>query len=135
MKVTNKSRKIIGINGDPFLPGASLELPEGFESHPAIADYLKKGMIVDEDKEVSTASSGGINDSERAKIAEEAIAQYKKEQEALAAAQAEKEAEMKEVQSMKKTELLKKAAGMGLEVADDDTVEILKEKIVAALNQ
>ena len=36
---------------------------------------------------------------------------------------------------MKKPELLTKAAGMGLEVKDDDTVEILKEKILAALDK
>lgn len=135
MKITNKSRKIIGINEEPLLPGSSMQLPEGFETHPVIADYLAKGTVVDADKEVSAAESGKISDLERAMIAENAIAQYKKEQEALAAAQAEKEAEIKEVQSMKKPELLKKAAGMGLEVKDDDTVEILKEKIVAALNQ
>ena len=27
MKIINKSRKIIGINGEPLLPGADLELP------------------------------------------------------------------------------------------------------------
>ena len=31
MKIINKSRKIIGINGEPLLPGADLELPEGME--------------------------------------------------------------------------------------------------------
>lgn len=33
MKIINKSRKIIGINGEPLLPGADLELPEGMETH------------------------------------------------------------------------------------------------------
>ena len=36
---------------------------------------------------------------------------------------------------MKKDELLTKAAGMGLDVKDDDTVDTLKEKILAVLNQ
>ncbi len=134
MKVTNKSRKIIAINGEPLLPGTDMELPEGFQQHPAIIDYLKKGILVDSEKAVAS-SENGISDFERAKIAEEAIARYKEEQAAIAAAQAEKEAEIKAVQSMKKPELLTKAAGMGLEVKDDDTVEILKEKILAVLNK
>ena len=37
--------------------------------------------------------------------------------------------------SMKKDELLTKAAGMGLEVSDDDKVETLKEKIIAELSK
>lgn len=134
MKVTNKSRKIIAINGEPLLPGTDMELPEGFQKHPAIIDYLEKGILVDSVKAVAS-SENGISDFERAKIAEEAIARYKEEQAAIAAAQAEKEAEIKAVQSMKKPELLTKAAGMGLEVKDDDTVEILKEKILAVLNK
>ena len=36
---------------------------------------------------------------------------------------------------MKKDDLLTKAVGMGLEVTDDDTVDTLKEKIVAELSK
>lgn len=126
MKVINKSRKIIGINGEPFLPGTEMELPEGFQHHPAIIDYMAKGILVDSAKADDSPADNGISDLERAKIAEEAISRYKEEQ-------AEKEAEIKAVQSMKKPELLTKAAGMGLEVKDDDTVDILKEKILTAL--
>ena len=46
-----------------------------------------------------------------------------------------KEAEIKAVNTMKKDELLTKAAGMGLEVNDDDKVETLKEKIIAELSK
>ena len=69
----------------------------------------------------------GISDLERAHIEEEAIAKYKAEQEKAAKAAASKEAEIKAVNTMKKDELLTKAAGMGLEVNDDDKVETLKE--------
>lgn len=134
MKIINKSRKIIGINGEPLLPGASMELSDGAEKHPSIADYLKKGIVVDAANDNGPAGTG-LSDFEKARIAEEAIANYKKEQEAIEAAKAEKEAEIKAVQSMKKQELLTKAAGMGLEVEDDDTVDVLKEKIVAALDK
>ncbi len=112
-----------------------MELPEGFQHHPSIIDYLEKGILVDSEKASTSSDDNGISDFERAKIAEEAVARYKEEQAAIAAAQEEKEAEIKAVQSMKKPELLTKAAGMGLEVKDDDTVDILKEKILAALGK
>lgn len=131
MKIINKSRKIIGINGEPLLPGADLELPEGMETHPVISYYLEKGIVVDS-QNVSTEENTGISDLDRARIEEEAIAKYKAEQEKAAKA---KEAEIKAVKTMKKDDLLTKAVGMGLEVTDDDTVDTLKEKIVAELSK
>ena len=137
MKVVNKSRKIIAIDGEPLLPGKDMELPKGYDKHPAIVDYLKEGVLADAAKVSAgnSEASGGLSDLERAKIAEEAIAKYKAEQKALAEAQAAKEAEIKAVKTMKKAELLTKAVGMGLEIADNDGVEVLKEKIIAALEQ
>lgn len=131
MKIINKSRKIIGINGEPLLPGADLELPEGMETHPVISYYLEKGIVVDS-QNVSAEENTGISDLDRARIEEEAIAKYKAEQEKTAKA---KEAEIKAVKTMKKDDLLTKAVGMGLEVTDDDTVDTLKEKIVAELSK
>ena len=43
MEVINKSRKIIGIQGEPLLPGYQMELPEGYETHPSIIKNKKKG--------------------------------------------------------------------------------------------
>lgn len=131
MKIINKSRKIIGINGEPLLPGADLELPEGMETHPVISYYLEKGIVVDS-QNVSAEENTGISDLDRARIEEEAIAKYKAEQEKAAKA---KETEIKAVKTMKKDDLLTKAVGMGLEVTDDDTVDTLKEKIVAELSK
>lgn len=131
MKIINKSRKIIGINGEPLLPGADLELPEGMETHPVISYYLQKGIVVDS-QNVSAEEETGISDLEKARIEEEAIAKYKAEQEKAAKT---KEAEIKAVKTMKKDDLLTKAVGMGLEVTDDDTVDTLKEKIVAELSK
>lgn len=131
MKIINKSRKIIGINGEPLLPGADLELPEGMETHPVISYYLEKGIVVDS-QNVSAEENTGISDLDRARIEEEAIAKYKAEQEKAAKA---KEAEIKAVKTMRKDDLLTKAVGMGLEVTDDDTVDTLKEKIVAELSK
>lgn len=131
MKIINKSRKIIGINGEPLLPGADLELPEEMETHPVISYYLQKGIVVDS-QNVSAEEKTGISDLEKARIEEEAIAKYKAEQEKAAKT---KEAEIKAVKTMKKDDLLTKAVGMGLEVTDDDTVDTLKEKIVAELSK
>lgn len=131
MKIINKSRKIIGINGEPLLPGADLELPEGMETHPVISYYLEKGIVVDS-QNVSAEENTGISDLDRARIEEEAIAKYKAEQEKAAKA---KEAEIKAVKTMKKDDLLTKTVGMGLEVTDDDTVDTLKKKIVAELSK
>lgn len=131
MKIINKSRKIIGINGEPLLPGADLELPEGMETHPVISYYLQKGIVADS-QNVSAEEKTGISDLEKARIEEEAIAKYKAEQEKAAKT---KEAEIKAVKTMKKDDLLTKAVGMELEVTDDDTVDTLKEKIVAELSK
>ena len=131
MKIINKSRNIIGINGEPLLPGADLDLPEGMETHPVISYYLQKGIVVDS-QNVSAEEKTGISDLEKARIEEEAIAKYKAEQEKAAKT---KEAEIKAVKTMKKDDLLTKAVGMGLEVTDDDTVDTLKEKIVAELSK
>lgn len=134
MNIINNSRKIISINGEPLLPTKTTELEVGMEKHPVIADYLAKGVIADTSKAVAPFdSSRGISDFERERIVKEAIARYKAEQEAIAQAQAAKEAEIKAVKSMKKDELLTKAAGMGLEIGDNDGVDALKEKIIAAL--
>ncbi len=140
MRVINKSRKIIAINGQPFLPGTEMELTEGMEAHPSILDYLKKGVVVDVDTPSATAPLTEISDSERARIAGEAIARYKAEQEeaALKAEQEKadrREADIKAVKYMKKDELITKAMGMSLAVEDSDTVDILREKIIAALSK
>ena len=86
MEIINKSRKIIGISGEPLLPGATVELPDGAENHPVIADYLAKGIVADVKNDIP-ATGAGISDFERAKIAEEAIAQYIKQQEEAAEAE------------------------------------------------
>lgn len=135
MKVTNKSCKVIGIGGEPLLPGYTMELRDGIETHPSIADYLKKGILVDADKANAVESVNGISDAERARIAEEAIANYKKEQEEITNAKKAKQAAIKEVKNMKKEELLMKATSMGLDIKDGDTVDDLKDKIIEAINQ
>lgn len=135
MKVYNRSRKIIGILGEPLLPGGSRELPPGYEGHPSILGYLEAGQLEDAQNPAGMASKGGISASEKEKIAEEAVARYKAEQERIAAEQAAREEEIAALKAMKKQELITKAAGMGLEAQDDDTADELREKIAAAIRQ
>lgn len=137
MRVVNKSRKIISIAGEPLLPGKSMELPEGYDQHPSIVDYISNGMLVDAVKANADNGTGaaGISDEEKAKIAEEAIAKYIAEQEALKAAQAERDAEIKAVNKMKKEELITKAVGMDIEISDSDTTDAIKGKILEQLNR
>lgn len=130
MKVINKSRKIIGINGEPLLPGAEIELLAG-QKHIRLLSFTLKSILVD--TEDTPKKCDDISDLERAKIAEAAIAEYKAKQEAIVAAKAEKEAEIKAVKSMKKEELQLKAAALGMEVADDIKAEELKAQILDIL--
>lgn len=125
MKVINKSRKIISIKGEAFLPGTEMVLPQGLENNPCIVDYIAKGILADAD---AVTSSAAVDADEKARIEQEAVEKYKAEQ-------AEKESEIKAVKSMKKDDLINKAIGMGLEVNDNNTVDELKEKIIAALMQ
>lgn len=140
MKIVNKSRKIIAINGEPLLPGATMELPKELVNHPSIKEYLAKGVVADALAAADAVSAPGtISDEERAKIAEEAIAKYKAEQEAAANAEQKAQAdalaaEIKAVKKLKKEELVTKALGMGIAVDDGDTTDDLKDKIITALN-
>lgn len=128
MKVINKSRKIIGIAGEPLLPGDEITLKDGFERHPMIQDYLKKGVLADVENMTALPVESTLDDMEREKIEAEAIAKYKAAQEA-------KANEIKTVKAMKKDELLKKAISMGIEVKDDDTADAIKEQILNAIGQ
>ena len=82
MRIVNRSKKIIGIKGEPLLPGDTMKLPEGYENHPVIADYLKRGIVADEAKgDLPSVGTEGVSDLERAQIAREAVAEYKRAQE------------------------------------------------------
>ena len=67
MEIINKSRKIIGINGEPLLPGEKMTLHNGLESHPSIKEYLAKGFLVDANKE-KNASADAVCDAEKRRL-------------------------------------------------------------------
>ena len=112
MKIFNKSRKIIGINGKALLPEETMEIYDEMRNHPVVSHYLNKKIIIE--------------------CAEEKINDVKPVNENIGDSKG-KEAEIKAVKAMKKDELFSKAINMGLEIKDDDTVDILKEKIITAL--
>jgi len=134
MRIVNSSRKVLSIQGKTLLPGEILTLKLGEEQHPTIQFYLKQGILSDADSE-RKSSSGNIHPAEREKIEKEAIERYKKEQAEYQEAKEKKEAERKAIQGMKKKELVKKDLGMGIEVQDSDTEEVLKEKIIQEMNK
>lgn len=135
MKVTNISRKVISILGKTLLPGEELRLENGDENNPNIQFYLKNKILSMKGATASGSAPSAISDAEREKIAREAVEKYKQEQEEYSKKAEEKENEIKAVRSMKKKEdLIKKAIGLGLEFADSDSADVLKEKIIHALN-
>lgn len=135
MRIINSSRKVIGIKEKTLLPGETLILEHGEEKNPTIQFYLKQGILSNADSKKVGFSDSDINQEEKEKIEKEAVERYKKEQEEYQAAKDKKEAEIKAVKGMKKKDLAKKALGMGIEFQDSDTEEILKEKIIQAINK
>lgn len=121
MRIRNNSRKIIAIENQPLLPNETVEIEGSLEEHPELSFLFDSGMIVDVDK------ASGISDEVKNKIIEDAMAGIEAKKKAY-------EEDVKAVSKMKKPELLIKAAGMGIEVSDDETADSIREKIVNALN-
>ncbi len=135
MRVTNISRKIISIFGKTLLPGENVKLDNVDESHPTIQFYLQTKVLAVGNTEAAQMKGSDIGEAEREKIAREAVEKYKQEQEEYRKKAEEKENEIKAVKGIKKKEdLIKKAIGLGLEFADSDSADVLKEKIIHALN-
>ena len=135
MKVTNISRKVISIFGKTLLPGEDLRLENGDENNPNIQFYLKNKILSMNGAAADVSTTAAIRNEERERIAREAVEKYKQEQEEYRKKAEEKENEIKAVKGMKKKEdLIKKAIGLGLEFADSDSADMLKEKIIHALN-
>lgn len=135
MRVTNISRKIISIFGKTLLPGENVKLDNVDESNPTIQFYLQTKVLAAGNAEAAQPKGPDIGNAEREKIAREAVEKYKQEQEEYRKKAEEKENEIKAVKGMKKKEdLIKKAIGLGLEFADSDSADMLKEKIIHALN-
>lgn len=45
MKITNKSNKIIGMNGFSILPGETAECPAAYENNPVVQKYISQGIF------------------------------------------------------------------------------------------
>lgn len=67
MKITNKSKKIIGMNGLSILPGETGECPKGYEDNPVIKKYIANGTFtVADNAEESSPAAPGAGDGEPA---------------------------------------------------------------------
>lgn len=121
MRIRNNSRKIIAIENQPLLPNETVEIEGSLEEHPELSFLFDSGMIVDVD------AATHISHEDKMKIIENAMAEVATKKKAY-------EEDVKAVAKMKKPELLIKAAGMGIEVSDDETADSIREKIVNALN-
>lgn len=129
----NVSTKIIGGLGDAFLPGTTVPYTEDLKKHPTVRFYIEKKILklVDHEQESEEVQDATISDEERKRIAEEAIAEYKKQ---LAENEAKKEA-VAAIKSMKKAELETKAVELGVELTGSETVEQLKEKLISRISE
>lgn len=136
MRVTNISRKIISIFGKTLLPGENVKLDNVDESNPTIQFYLQTKVLAVGNAEAAQPKGPDIGDAEREKIAREAVEKYKQEQGEYRKKAEAREDEIRAVKGMKKKDdLIKKAIGLGLEFADSDSADMLKEKIIHALNE
>lgn len=126
MLVKNTSQKVIGFGTLCLLPGETKELPAGFgENHPVVLFYLKKKYIVKAD---STTSSNDETDTGGDTLTDEQKA---------AAADAAKKAgiasKIKKVAKMNLDPLRKEATALGITFTEDDTVDVLRQKITEKL--
>ncbi|KAI4450682.1 hypothetical protein C823_005219 [Eubacterium plexicaudatum ASF492] len=115
MRVTNISRKIISIFGKTLLPGEDVKLDNVDESNPTIQFYLKAKVLAVGNTSAAQMKISDTGETEREKIAREAVEKYKQEQEEYRKKAEEKENEIKAVKGMKKKRILsKKQSGLGL---------------------
>lgn len=61
MKLTNKSKKVIGIGTVTVLPDETVTLPKEFESNPVIKLYVNLGMAAVVNTEKKTAAGKSSN--------------------------------------------------------------------------
>lgn len=129
----NVSTKIIGGLGGAFLPGTTVPYTEELKKHPTVQFYIDKKILklVSHEQDVEEPQATSISDEERRRIAEEAIAEYKKQ---LEAEDAKKEA-ISVIKSMKKADLETKAVELGVELTGSETVEQLKDKLISRISE
>lgn len=129
----NISTKIIGGLGDAFLPGTTVPYTEELKRHPAIRFYIEQKILklVDQENGTEEHQETVVSDEEKKRIAEEAIAEYKKQ---LAESEAKKEA-IAAIKGMKKAELETKAVEFGVELTGSETVDQLKDKLIAHISE
>ena len=117
MFVKNTSAKTIGFGKEYIEPGATIELPEEYgKNHNTVNWYLIGGLLTVVDEKTEKAAA--------AKKAEETEAQK-----AEAAKQAELKKKISALNKLNLDSLKELAKSFEIEVADSDTIAILRGKI------
>ena len=117
MYAKNTGTKVIGFGDLSLLPGATDELPTGYdEKHPAVAYYIAKGWLTP----APSASAADASAEEASEGAEGGTG---------AAVLA---ARIKELDKMNLEPLRDLAVDLGIDVSSADTKAAIKEKIISA---
>lgn len=116
MKITNIGGKAIGIGGLSLLPGETAPLPKDFETNPVILFFEERGFVKLE--EASEPQSPEENGDQKEPAGEKRDGLTKEEV-------------IDAIKDMKRSELDALANQVGVEIAADDTVPSLKEKLTA----
>ena len=120
MKITNIGGKAIGIGGLSLLPGETAPLPKDFETNPVILFFEERGFVKLEkaDEPLTPPDENGGQGEQKEPFGQKRDGLTKEE--VIAA-----------IKDMKRGELDALAVQVGIEVAQDDTVPSLKEKLTA----
>lgn len=128
MHITNQSRKVIGIAGEPLLPGDTKEIPEEYINHPSIQEYVKKGVVSTDQVVTAPFVIHEISDAKKEEIEKAAIARYLAEQQTK-----QTQSETGTIKSTKKSESSKKAKPVEATVTNESTEDQLEEKDIQEL--
>jgi len=133
MKVTNISPKIVGIGSLTLLPGATDELPQGYEKNPIVLNYFDNGVLSKSGLVLTPAqlATQKAAEEEAAKAAEELKA--KEAEEAAKAAEELKKAQLASLKTITSEDLLKLADSLGIKNSDCKDEADMKAKVKAAL--
>lgn len=117
MKITNIGGKAIAIGGLSLLPGSTAPLPKDFETNPVILFFEQRGLV-----KLERATEPQPDPEEKGEQKEPSG----EKRDGLT-----KEEVIAAIKDMKRSDLDALAAQVGIEVAPDDTVPSLKEKLTA----
>ncbi|MCI9097726.1 MAG: hypothetical protein HFI95_16380 [Lachnospiraceae bacterium] len=79
MKITNKSNKIIGMNGLSILPGETAQCPAEYENNPVIQKYISNGVFEKVDEKGESGEENGETEKALSDMTKEELTAYASE--------------------------------------------------------